>query len=100
MGYTRTVARRFSIANMIPRNELASPGYRLAQLGTEYLVYLPQGKQARVDLSSARGRLSAHWIHPRDAKFGTLFTTDGGGPRDFTPPNDGDWLFYLKASGR
>jgi hypothetical protein len=41
MGYTRTYAQRINLAVMVPRGDLASTGYCLANPGEEYLVYLP-----------------------------------------------------------
>ena len=41
MGYTRFFANRMHLAAMTPQSHLASSGYCLANLGQEYLVYLP-----------------------------------------------------------
>jgi len=100
MGHTRTIANRINLANMTPHNDLASTGYCLAQPGTEYLVYLPEGKQLRVDLSAARGTLSAQWFNPRNGKFDRAFRVEGGQAREFTPPDQNDWAIHLKARAR
>jgi hypothetical protein len=43
MGQTLKLANRVDLARMVPRKDLASTGYCLANPGTEYLVYLPAG---------------------------------------------------------
>lgn len=50
MGQTLTVAKRIDLARMIPRNDLASTEYCLANPGVEYLIYLPA---------------NSHWIEVR-----------------------------------
>ena len=41
MGQTLALARSMDLARMVPRGELASSRYCLANVGSEYLVYLP-----------------------------------------------------------
>ena len=41
MGQTLLVANRINLAAMVPRRDLASSGFCLANPGSEYLVYLP-----------------------------------------------------------
>jgi hypothetical protein len=50
LGQTLTVAKHIGLANMIPRPDLSSSGYCLANSGREYLVYLPS---------------SSHWVESR-----------------------------------
>ena len=50
LGQTLLVSSTINLANMIPRNELASSGYCLANPGFEYLVYLPS---------------DSHWLESR-----------------------------------
>jgi len=51
-----------NLAAATPHNELASTKYCLAHSGEEYLVYLPEGDEVTVDLSSAPGEF-AKWVH-------------------------------------
>jgi Family of unknown function (DUF6298) len=43
MGQTLRLAKTIDLARMVPRTDLASTGYCMANPATEYLVYLPAG---------------------------------------------------------
>ena len=43
---------------MVPHSELASTEYRLADPSREYLIFLPDGSEVTLDLSSAAGELA------------------------------------------
>jgi len=72
MGQTRRMAERINpstplragLAAMVPRSDLASSKYCLANPGAEYVVYLPAGGEVTVDLSAAKGMLQVEWVHP------------------------------------
>ncbi len=49
-------AARIDLAASRPAGDLASTGYCLAVPGREYLVYLPEGGTATMDLSDVKGR--------------------------------------------
>ena len=51
-----------NLVAMAPLPDLASTGYCLADPGREYIVYLPKGGTVTVDLSAAKGDLSAEWM--------------------------------------
>lgn len=74
MGYTLTFAKRMDLAAMVPRTEIASSGYCLANEGEEYLVYLREGdygsvgKTVSVDLSAASAALAVEWFNPKTAE--------------------------------
>src|SRR5262249_46173010 len=53
MGQTRTFAQRMDLIHMIPRDDLASTGYCLANPGRTYLAYLPTGGSVTLDLSAS-----------------------------------------------
>jgi hypothetical protein len=99
MGYTRRFAQRMDLAAAIPMPKLASTGYCLAHPGREYLVYLPEGGEVKVDLSAAKGRLSVEWMHPITGKITPGQAVDGGGWRSFKAPMEGDAVLYLDAGG-
>jgi len=71
MGDTRRYAERMNpstslragLAAMVPRCDLASSKYCLANPGAEYLVYLPADGEVTVDLSAAKGILQMEWVH-------------------------------------
>lgn len=98
IGATVEYARRFrDLSRMNPHNRLASTGYCLANPGRDYLVYLPAGGNATVDLWRARGTMSVEWFNPADGKATTAKATRGGRPRTFTAPFPGDAVLYLVA---
>ena len=98
---------------MIPREDLASSGYCLADEGTAYLVYLPSGATGSrlqrvywwfmalfgltvtVDLSAASRPLAVEWFDPSTGRTIAGGTTDGEAPRTFRAPFRGDALLYV-----
>jgi hypothetical protein len=76
--------------------------YAFAKRGEVYLVYLPKGGTAELDLSGAPGRFTVAWLDPR--KDGPL---QSGSVREVTggtsvsvgaPPSDpgDDWLAVVR----
>jgi len=99
MGYTLAYANRMNLALATPRNDLASTKYCLANPGTEYLVYLPDGGEVTVDLSAASGTLAVEWLNPDTGETTPAETATGGDKQAFTAPFDGDAVLYI-ASGK
>lgn len=101
MGHTLSMSRRVDLAAMVPRVDLASSGYCLADPGKEYLVYLPSGGMGTVDLSAADGSLVVEWVHPVEGAVTPGGTATGGSRRSFTAPFSGDAVLHLyrAASG-
>ena len=102
MGYTLRLANRVNLAAMTPQNKLASTGYCLASRAkkkSEYLVYLPTGGKATLDLSAANGTLAVEWLNPGTGKAKTAGEIRGGARREFTAPFDGDAVLYVHVSG-
>ncbi|MCQ3980637.1 MAG: hypothetical protein DPW09_45095 [Anaerolineae bacterium] len=123
MGYTLSYAKRINLAAMVPRPDLCSSGYCLANpvaSGAEYLVYLPTGgtvtailenfglhsqrlssiylsldSTVTVDLSAASGELSVEWFNPDTGTTTPGGTTTGGASRNFTAPFGGEAVLYL-----
>lgn len=95
MGYTLTFARRMDLAKATPRNDLASSGYCLANPGSEYLVYLPEGGEVSVELTGVAGQLAGEWFAPSTGQTAGQFTVAGGGKRTFASPVAGDAVLYL-----
>jgi len=103
LGYTRGLASRVDLASMKPRNGLASTRYCLANPGTEYLVYLPEGGKVSVDLSAAGGEMSLEWMDPdRGVMIPGKEKVEGGGRRSLQAAFQGDAVLYIRAgkSGR
>ncbi len=81
---------------MIPHGELASTKWCLAHPGAEYLVYLPEGGQAEVDLRTAPGRFRVEWTDPSDGRTILGEPTMGGARRRFTSPFREDSVLHLR----
>jgi hypothetical protein len=83
---------------MAPRNELASTGYCLADVGRAYVVYLTQGGQATVDLTGASGALAVEWIDPVHGTSTSGQTVRGGGRQRLEAPREGAVVLYLRQA--
>jgi hypothetical protein len=76
--------------------------YALAKRGETYLVYLPRGGPAELDLSEAAGRFTVAWLDPRKGgalQRGTVGLVEGGHTVDLgRPPADTaeDWLAVVR----
>lgn len=98
LGATLVYAQRMDLAAMLPRPDLCSTQYCLANPAVNdaaYLTYLPEGGVVTVDLSATPGELNSEWFNPE-----TGATTDGGmvaggANRSFTAPFVGDAVLYL-----
>lgn len=64
MGLTKNVADEIDLINMTPSTTVASSGYCLENKGKEYLVYIPEGGETEIDLSSVNGTFNVTWIDP------------------------------------
>jgi len=98
LGYTLRYANKVNLAAMVPRGDLASTGYCLANPvadGAEYLVYLPDGGTVTVDLSAASGELSVQWLNPSTGAMRFMGTTTGGASHSFTTPFSGDAVLHI-----
>jgi hypothetical protein len=76
--------------------------YALAKANDVYLVYLPTGGTASLDLSKAGGRFTVEWFDPRNGgalKNGSVASVNGGGPAALgtAPDNQNeDWLVVVR----
>lgn len=95
MGVTRRLADRVNLAAMIPRGELASSGYCLANPAREYLVYLPEGDEVKVDLSGAAGEFQVEWIHPVEGQVIASPAVSGGASAMLKSPQAGATVLHL-----
>jgi hypothetical protein len=79
-----------------------SSRYGFAKPGEVYLVYLPRGGPAELDLTGATGRFTVAWLDPREGgalQRGTVGEVAGGGRVDLgIPPADAtdDWLAVVR----
>jgi hypothetical protein len=98
MGQTRTWATRIDLAAAAPHGELVSTKYCLANPGREYLLYLPDGGETTVDLSTAPGMYCVEWTYPAEATNAAGDTIKGGGKRTLKAPFNGDAVLYIYKS--
>ncbi len=100
LGYTVRIARRIGLASMRPENALASSGYCLADPGREYLVYIPSGGRADVDLRGSKGEFSVRWFDPTRGEPRMGEPVRGGERTTFAAPFSGDAVLHLVSSDR
>ena len=98
MGQTRTMANRMNLMAMVPRGDLASSAYCLANPGVEYLVYQPKaGESFSVELKT--GTYGYEWFDPtKGVSAGNGTVKAPGGVQQFNAPFEGDAVLYLKAA--
>ena len=79
--------------------------YCLASSGELYLVYLPEGGEATLDLSRVDGAFTVHWFDPRsggELSRGSVEEVQGGDQVELgSPPADADqdWLAVVRRKG-
>lgn len=98
MGDTRRYAERMDLAAMMPRPELASSRYCLANPQREYLVYLPEGGGLTLNLRESPGAFfEVEWFLPRLGRtFPGPAPLQGGDYISTAAPFTGDAVLYLK----
>ncbi len=97
MGYTLDFARRMNLIEMVPENELSSSSYCLASRGKEYLVYLPDGNEVKIDLSDAPNEFAVEWFNPNTAETMHAEKIMGGIVKTMKSPfGEDDVVLYLK----
>lgn len=97
LGDTVRWSRRLNLVRMTPRPDLASSRFCLADVGAEYLVYVPTTRSVIVDLSDVNGQVAAEWFDAATGKTADGGVRRGGRSRFFTAPFVGDVVLYLRA---
>ncbi len=71
-----------------------------AKPGELYLVYLPNGGTADLDLTAAKGTFTVKWFNPREGgNLKPAGTTISSGPKSpITAPDDNDWLAVIRKA--
>jgi hypothetical protein len=95
MGQARRLADRMNLAAMAPHDDLASTRYCLANPGTEYLAYAPDGGEISLDLTSAEGQFTVEWVHPVTGVITPGRSVQGGTRQSFKPPYSGDVALHI-----
>ena len=76
--------------------------YCFAKPNDSYLVYLPDGGAATLDLTNAAGQYTVEWFDPRSGgplRRGTIPGVNGGAEADLGMPPDSpgeDWLVLVR----
>ena len=75
-----------------------------AKANQVYLVYLPEGGEAALDLTHASGEFSVHWFNPRaggELRTGAIKRVTAGAPVKFSAPDSKpgeDWLAVIRKN--
>ncbi|MFA0761696.1 MAG: hypothetical protein HZLCBSQH_001806, partial [Candidatus Fervidibacterota bacterium] len=77
-----------------PHPELSSTGVCLAEIGTTYAVFVPDGKPVTVTLPE--GRFLIRWFNPRTGAWQGQSKSQAGGTISLTPPDEGDWVLLVQ----
>jgi hypothetical protein len=96
MGYARRYAERMDLNRAVPRSGLSSSGFCLAEEGTSYLVYLPDGGDVKVDLSGGTGTFKAEWFSPRKGEVVGECEVEPS-MVEMTTPFEGDAVLFLES---
>jgi hypothetical protein len=66
------------------------------------LVYLPQNKPVKVDLSKVSGTTkNVWWFDPRTGASTKVKSVNGSGVKSFTPPQEGkDWILVIDDASK
>jgi uncharacterized protein YjdB len=96
MGYVRSFALRMDLARAVPRGDLApSTGYCLAVVGSEYLVFLPNGGSVSINLAGVSGSRAVEWFNPANGQTISGGTVTGGGTVTVSAPFGGMAAVYI-----
>lgn len=97
LTYTAEFAKRINLNKMTPHDIMSPSAYCLADPGSEYLVYLPEGKEVNVDISDVSGNLEVEWFNPNTGETGTSEQVKGGSEKTFISPfGEDDAVLYLR----
>lgn len=100
MGDTLRFASRIRLIAMVPRSDLSSTSYALADPGNEYLVLQPNEAPFTVTLESCTYTFEWFSINSRQTVSDGEVFVERAGSITFTPPMTGPFVLYLKRRGR
>ena len=96
MGYARMYADKMDLLSTMPRPDLASTRYALANPGVEYLVYQPGSGPFTINLQS--GRYDYEWFNPRTGLLADARSfSASAGNRTFFPPFGGSAVLLISS---
>jgi hypothetical protein len=102
MGDTLRFAERMNLIKMVPRGDLASTGYALANPGEEYLVLQPSETGEAFTVTLDAGTYSVEWfgVTGRETREVGSVTVESPAPVNFSAPFEqvGASVLYLKKA--
>jgi hypothetical protein len=97
LGLTRLMANRIDLATMIPDTDLVSSEYCLTDRSTEYLVYLPDSNDVKLDLRSVDGLFNVEWFNTNTGEVIESVPIRGGNIQSMGSPfNTKGSLLHLR----
>jgi 4-amino-4-deoxy-L-arabinose transferase-like glycosyltransferase len=99
IGYARLYLSRLNLSTMVPRGELATTHYCLADpTSGVYLVYVPTLEAVEVDTSASTGMLQVEWFEPTTGKILKASGVASGRITRLMTPYAADAVLLLRAS--
>ena len=99
IGNTRRYASRIDLASMRVAPEYASTLYCLANVGRDYLAYMPEGDSVRMDLSDTDGTFAVEWMEAIEGTVTAGGVVQGRDWRHLYVPFVGPAVLYLNRIG-
>ena len=84
-------------ANGLLSDRDANEAYLAANKGRAWVVYFPAGGKVGIDLSNAKGPLTARWINIDTGEYGPQERLSGGGNVKLSPPGRENWAAAIVA---
>ena len=88
----------FDFVHAAPNSDVVSNGWCMAEIGNEYLIYLPNGGSVSVYLAGIT-QVEFRWFNPYRRNFSEAITKNTVNWVNFTSPFPGDVVLYIKNNG-
>ncbi|MDO8686558.1 MAG: hypothetical protein Q7J78_07815, partial [Clostridiales bacterium] len=98
MAYTVIYAEQMNLEAAIPRADLASSGYCLADFTHEYLVYNTGEREVEVDLGGENCIFSVEWMNPYNGENKCESFRNSQKIEKFTNPFNNSAVLYIKRA--
>lgn len=85
-------------ANQLLDNRSPNEAYLAANEGLAYVIYFPAGGKVDLDLSAAKGAMTAHWINIDSGKLGPKQQLTPSVSVNVKPPGKGNWAAAITAN--
>jgi hypothetical protein len=100
VGYASRVFNHYvsNLDGLIPYDSLVNTGYCMAEVGSEYVVYLEYASSVTVDLTALQGTAIARFYNPYTGSFNDDDQIiDGGSQTTFTAPDSSQvWILLIQ----